>query len=439
MPRKKTATSQREGAPRKSKASKRTGRTRQRNERGEILWEVLEVVAQREVTREYLIRWEGSDPATGRPWELTWEPPRMLFTAEEVLETFYKSRDLDMRTELELNAFVGQLEQEALERGEPPPSLKTLTEALKRERERRGLFTPQACSNFALTMSTPDQSDESMEYEPPPAVGNGLTEDVAFPPEPKSPPNPEDPFARQPPAVSSPFSSPIRANVVPVQSPSSELTLDLPSTMEVPSWLSEPFLPAVPLTFPTSQSAADVKPPSLPQPSDPKLERQPSLLLLLESPCRRVRPATKAPPRFAAKADSYPMPVVAAELNVPMFEFDDLIRADAFDSPPRPSRVADSESRSLFGTPFSRSPSFRPESVPPPDAPTHTASAAPPLPPPPMTTTTTMMTTTTARRMEDAPWPEMKDDEDMSDDEVMLYVPPDEGGNQWIKVEDLCD
>ena len=38
----------------------------------ETLWTVIEITAER--PRQYKVRWEGLDPATGRPWAQSWVP-----------------------------------------------------------------------------------------------------------------------------------------------------------------------------------------------------------------------------------------------------------------------------------------------------------------------------------------------------------------------------
>jgi hypothetical protein len=38
----------------------------------ETLWSVLEIV--KEDKRRYLVKWEGTDPDTGKPWDPSWVP-----------------------------------------------------------------------------------------------------------------------------------------------------------------------------------------------------------------------------------------------------------------------------------------------------------------------------------------------------------------------------
>ncbi|KIK43895.1 hypothetical protein CY34DRAFT_35535, partial [Suillus luteus UH-Slu-Lm8-n1] len=38
----------------------------------DVLWEVIEIVAER--GKKYRVRWAGNDPKTGRPWPLDWVP-----------------------------------------------------------------------------------------------------------------------------------------------------------------------------------------------------------------------------------------------------------------------------------------------------------------------------------------------------------------------------
>jgi hypothetical protein len=40
----------------------------------ETLWTVLEIV--KENRDKYLVKWEGVDPDTGKPWDLSWVPKR---------------------------------------------------------------------------------------------------------------------------------------------------------------------------------------------------------------------------------------------------------------------------------------------------------------------------------------------------------------------------
>ena len=40
----------------------------------EVLWEVVEIVAER--GKKYQVRWAGKDPKTGKPWPLDWVPKR---------------------------------------------------------------------------------------------------------------------------------------------------------------------------------------------------------------------------------------------------------------------------------------------------------------------------------------------------------------------------
>jgi hypothetical protein len=89
--------------------TKRKGRQREQNERGEELWEVQEIVEQRESDRWYLLRWCGLDPATGKPWELSWEPPHNLYSVDNLLDDFYARKGKNKRVELELNAAISGL------------------------------------------------------------------------------------------------------------------------------------------------------------------------------------------------------------------------------------------------------------------------------------------------------------------------------------------
>lgn len=40
----------------------------------EVLWEVIEITAEKEKSKLYRVRWAGTDPKTRKPWPQSWVP-----------------------------------------------------------------------------------------------------------------------------------------------------------------------------------------------------------------------------------------------------------------------------------------------------------------------------------------------------------------------------